>query len=101
MLAPLFSVGIFCSRVLGYFGIISYSMYMWHVPVVLYGRNYLRLLGVRGGIGWTPTNLLCVLGLTLACVAISELTYRVIELPFLRRKTRLTAGRTEPVAQSS
>jgi hypothetical protein len=46
--------------------------------------------GVQGGSGWTPTKCAIFGVLTLLCLALSELTYRGIERPFLVRKVRLT-----------
>lgn len=90
LLLPLRSRRIWRSVLLGHLGVISYSMYMWHIPVVRPGLRAFAALGVRGGLGWTAANCGMIAVLTVICVGVSELTYRYIELPFLRRKARLT-----------
>lgn len=90
LLMPLRSRLLWCSPILGHLGVLSYSMYMWHIPVVRFGLIYLQKIGIQGGVGWTAYNTAILAGLTVVCVAVSELTYRVIERPFLRRKARLT-----------
>ena len=87
---PLRSRWIWRSAVLGHLGVISYSMYMWHIPVERYVVRAFVRLGVHGGAGWTGANAGITAVITVVCIGISELTYRYIELPFLRRKARLT-----------
>src|SRR5207247_10638827 len=61
-------------------GRISYSLYLWHLPVlVAIGAND------RGGIARD------VAGVAIALLA-AALSYRFVEQPFLRRKLRLRLG---------
>ena len=79
------------SRVLVAIGLASYSLFLWHEPLV----HWLRLHGLTLG-GWSglSVNLLLV-----AAVAgtLSMLTYRLVEAPALRRKH---TTRQMPVAQA-
>jgi peptidoglycan/LPS O-acetylase OafA/YrhL len=61
-------------------GTISYSLYLWHVPVIraISGTSLGRL-------GWISIALKILLSLAAACAS-----YFFVELPFLRRKKRLT-----------
>lgn len=61
-------------RPLRFLGRISYGLYLWHWPLIL-------LVGWRYGIP--------------LAVVIAILSYRYVELPFLRRKNRASTG-TEP-----
>lgn len=78
-------------------GLISYSFYLWHLPVLW----WLEVHGVALG----PTrwgflgNLVMVFAIT---GVLSALTYRFVEAPALRLKKRTDTGRgaaTEPVAE--
>jgi peptidoglycan/LPS O-acetylase OafA/YrhL len=69
-------------------GVLSYSMYVWH-PAVM---GFVILAASRAGVpltGWTWPTILTVAGAWLGCIAVSVLTYRAVERPFLRRKERL------------
>jgi peptidoglycan/LPS O-acetylase OafA/YrhL len=76
-------------KALAFVGVISYSYYMWHVPI----------LEQLGGTSWEPDSfaglLLLSLPLSLAAAALS---YRFIEAPFLRLRRRwgATAARSAP-----
>jgi peptidoglycan/LPS O-acetylase OafA/YrhL len=65
-------------------GLISYSLYLWHSPVfnVIHADPF-GLVGAEQVVQWT------------LAFAVAFLSYRLVELPFLRRKERL---RTTPVA---
>jgi peptidoglycan/LPS O-acetylase OafA/YrhL len=69
-------------RAVLWLGLISYSIYLWHVPVIQFlHRHGLAKAGTRG----------IVLGGVLALaviVALSSITSRWVELPALRRKSR-------------
>jgi peptidoglycan/LPS O-acetylase OafA/YrhL len=74
-------------RPLAYSGLVSYGLYLWHVPVIL-------VLDERGAL---PTTLLPRLAMVLAItLAIATVSWRLIEKPMLglargrRRPTRLT-----------
>lgn len=65
-------------------GLISFSLYLWHYPVLRYGRDWLGLtdpgrpgIAVAVGLGF----------LVAVSVAVSVVSYRLVEVPFLRRRT--------------
>jgi peptidoglycan/LPS O-acetylase OafA/YrhL len=59
---------IFKSNIVQFFGRISYSLYLWHWPVFVFG-NYI-------GISFTPINSLCAI---LLSILLGYLSYRYIE----------------------
>jgi peptidoglycan/LPS O-acetylase OafA/YrhL len=90
--SPSLLVGLLASRPLVAVGLASYSLFLWHDPVQ-------RLLHERGltmdGSGGLVVNL-AVLGLLSGLL--SALTYRYVERPALRRKTR---PQPQPAHQTS
>ncbi len=76
-------------RALKRIGVLSYSLYLVHLPIL-----FIILFGLRGRIpavyeGWNPTSLaLAAAGFALA-IGLSSLTYRFIERPFLVWKARI------------
>jgi peptidoglycan/LPS O-acetylase OafA/YrhL len=78
-------------------GVLSYSMYLLHVPVLMLGLGWLRRAGISDlGDGWNTHSGAAALVLFLLCVGLAECTYRLIELPFLRRKERLGGEASRP-----
>jgi peptidoglycan/LPS O-acetylase OafA/YrhL len=73
---------LFASRVLGFIGVISYSVYLWHYPLL----EALRALDVSARIG--SATLTWWLFAPACIVALSWLSYRCFELPFLRANRR-------------
>jgi len=73
-------------RPLAGLGTASYSLYLWHLPIV-YELSHHRLGGYVGQ--------LIIAGST--CVVVALVSYRLVELPFLRFRTRWgeTAARDE------
>jgi peptidoglycan/LPS O-acetylase OafA/YrhL len=70
------------SRALVGVGLVSYSLFLWHYPVIGFlARNGLTLDGEAGFF----VNLLAV---GAACLALSALSYRLVERPALLRKRR-------------
>jgi peptidoglycan/LPS O-acetylase OafA/YrhL len=82
LVAPLRLKPLFSNAMLGGLGVLSYSIYMIHAPFML------RWVVGLGAIGWSPRTGAIVAALASACVALSALSYRVIERPFLVRKAR-------------
>jgi len=88
LLAPLRIRRVVTNRVFTTLGLLSYSIYLIHEPIIFFGGIRLLNLGfpldvdliLRGGI-FALTFLLCV--------ALSAITYRLIERPFLVRKARI------------
>jgi peptidoglycan/LPS O-acetylase OafA/YrhL len=80
------------SRLLVWIGLVSYSLFLWHEPLV-------RTLDQRGltvgGDAGMFANLVLVGTLALA---LSTLTYHFVEKPALKRKRRTTAQGTPPPA---
>lgn len=61
-------------------GIGSYSVFLWHEPVIIWLTDHGAMRDGRAGFAWN-------LGLTALVVGVlSLLTYRLVELPALRRK---------------
>lgn len=89
VLVPLRSKRLFSNRILGWLGILSYSIYLIHVPVLyrvlIPFTNRLR----DGPQGFTPEALLATLIAALLVIGLSLLSYRFIEQPFLKRKVRI------------
>jgi peptidoglycan/LPS O-acetylase OafA/YrhL len=64
-------------RPLAVLGIASYSIYVWHMPIVK---------ALDGALGWSFAPLLAVS--LLVCCAVALASYRFIEAPFLALRTR-------------
>jgi peptidoglycan/LPS O-acetylase OafA/YrhL len=77
------------SRPLMQLGVISYSVYLWHAPVI-YWLHLHGLLAQDGRVGFA-LNWLLVLAIT---VSLSTVTYLVVEKPALRRKRRAIRERS-------
>jgi peptidoglycan/LPS O-acetylase OafA/YrhL len=76
-------------------GVISYSVFLWHQPLILWLRDHDLLFQGAAGLF---INLAIVIPLT---AALSTLTYYVVEAPALRLKLPLLgrSGRKLPPAQ--
>ncbi len=89
LLAPLRLKRLLCNRFFSGMGIISYSIYLIHYPILFFGfdafkARYAQLLDTSETIRLFFTLLL------IAVIIISSMfSYTVIEKPFLRRKERL------------
>jgi len=90
---PLRSKPLFSNRILAEVGRWSYSIYIVHFPV-LYGALKLqsRIFPAHRS-GWDTLTLTTLALAVLASVALSALTYRLIEWPFLVRKASPKAER--------
>ena len=88
LLSPLRCRALFVNRILDRIGIYSYSMYLVHLPIVVYGTSAMRQAfpGRLSEIG--PHTVVTMVALTSVTVAVSAITYRYIEQPFLRLKYR-------------
>jgi peptidoglycan/LPS O-acetylase OafA/YrhL len=77
-------------------GVVSYSLFLWHVPLVFWLRNHGFTLG--GAAGFVIDAVL----VAAIATALSALTYRYLEYPALRRKVSTRAKRPldEAVAQA-
>lgn len=89
LLSPLRTKRLFTNRGLARLGTLSYSIYILHVPMILFSINYLRRWYPAWFRGWDETTVVLVAAMSVGCLALSELTYRNIERPFLVRKAKL------------
>src|SRR5204862_400665 len=69
-------------------GVLSYSIYLIHFPLITHAMPV-----IRGRFGltvwrWEPRAALVLACVAVPCLALSTLTYRFIERPFLERKSR-------------
>ena len=89
LLAPLRTAPLFSNPVLRGVGVLSYSLYLVHL-VILY-RILIPCLDIMvvGKPGWTPRAFAATLAALAASLAVSFVTYRLVERPFLVRKARL------------
>lgn len=69
-------------------GLISYSIYLWHLPVIFFVKSYF-LPGSLSGVGVFHFMLLSC---TPVILLIGYSSYRYIELPFLRRREGVSGG---------
>jgi peptidoglycan/LPS O-acetylase OafA/YrhL len=86
LIAPLRSKPLLCNRWLGTLGVLSYSVYIVHVPLVRGSLSALRDAGITGLHDWSARTGVVAVALVAACIGSSVLTYRFIERPFLVRK---------------
>lgn len=79
------------SRTMQLLGILSYSIYVWHDPILGAVIRVAVHVGLEPYWG-TWHGALVVAGAWSLCLAVSLVTYHLIERPFLQRKQRLAAG---------
>jgi peptidoglycan/LPS O-acetylase OafA/YrhL len=73
-------------RPLALLGTASYSLYLWHMPI----------LQEVSGAGWSPRGFLPLLAILVPlCIVVALVSYTVIEEPFLRLR-RSWSGRSRP-----
>jgi len=75
------------TRVMVYLGMISYSVYLWHQPLVFFLRKHGLL--ASGNLS-AISNVILVLAVT---VIASTITYRLVEAPAMRRKAQISSPR--------
>jgi peptidoglycan/LPS O-acetylase OafA/YrhL len=73
---------------LAWVGSISYGVYMYHPIAMLLGFGLLHYAGVQSGVWGALLEYALILGITFA---VSVLSFRYIERPFLRRKQKYSA----------
>jgi peptidoglycan/LPS O-acetylase OafA/YrhL len=89
LVAPLRTGGLLCNPLLAWLGTVSYSVYLWHVPLTLHLLLFAwpRFPGV--GHDWDLPSLPIIASITAAVMGVSWLSYILIEQPFLRYKAKL------------
>ncbi len=88
LLAPLRAKPLLCNRASATLGVLSYSVYMWHLPLATFGLRWMRS-PAHPLVQWHADTALAGAVIVLACLALSAVTYRFIERPFLARKARI------------
>ena len=88
LIAPLRLKPLLSNRVLAGLGVISYSIYMVHVPLI--ATAFIILRGTQPVlVGWSVRTGALAVALSALCLAVSWASYRLIERPFLTRKARV------------
>lgn len=88
VLAPLRMRAVISNRVMGILGLLSYSLYLIHEPILFFGLGPLVGRGVPLDIDVILRGLAFAAAFAL-CVTLSAVTYRLIERPFLVRKEKV------------
>lgn len=88
VLAPLQLRSVISNRLMGALGLLSYSLYLIHEPVLFRGLGPMVARGILIDFDLILRSLVFTAAFVL-CVAMSALTYRLIERPFLVRKARI------------
>lgn len=88
LLFPLRTKVLLANPVLAWLGVLSYSIYILHQPVLHYTIRLWRAFLPAAPLGWGPLMVVWFVVAVATCLALSALTYRVIERPFLVRKAR-------------
>lgn len=89
LLAPIRVRALVTSRPLVWIGIVSYSIYLSHVPLLAFGLRLIRAQWHGAVRGWDPSGVLAFAALSVLVLAWSTLSYRLVEEPFLRWKGRV------------
>lgn len=84
------------TRSIGYVGVYSYSIYLWHLPLRSWGlRAVWDAFGVEPPKGWVGFWLYLV-----GCILLGILFARLIEFPVLRLRDRLFPSRSQDLPPS-
>lgn len=86
---PMHVKPLFANRAFAYVGVTSYSIYLLHTPVLLYGRAVIREWFPGTLAGWAPASATVVFVLACIVLTLATITYRLIERPAMRRKLRV------------
>lgn len=89
LLLPLRLGPLLTNRVIGTVGILSYSMYLVHLPLEFAVLDRCRAAMPEACQGWTPISFATVLACLALALGVSALTYLLIERPVLRRKAKI------------
>jgi peptidoglycan/LPS O-acetylase OafA/YrhL len=81
------ALGVLNSRIAVRLGVISYSIYLWHDPVIRWLGDHGHMAGGAAG---TPINIVVVLAISFV---LSTITYVLVEAPAMRHKARMVSVR--------
>lgn len=85
LLLPLKLKSIISNGIFKQIGKISYSIYLLHYPLLVYG--YLAIQKICAAAHWpVPSKGALIMIVFIACTGASTLTYKFIEKPFLEKK---------------
>ncbi len=82
------------SRVAVRLGVISYSIYLWHDPIIRWLGDHGHMAGGTAGV---PVNIAVVLAISFVAATI---TYRFVEAPAMRHKARMVPLRIDGKLQA-
>jgi peptidoglycan/LPS O-acetylase OafA/YrhL len=101
LLAPLRTRALLSNPILRTLGLLSYSIYLIHLPVLMFGLAAVRTWWPRPNLiaGWTLRSGALFVLLCASFLALSTVTYLTIERPMLRRKARLRRWSEVPRAR--
>jgi peptidoglycan/LPS O-acetylase OafA/YrhL len=88
VLAPLRMHSVISNRAMGILGLLSYSLYLVHEPILFFGLGPLVGRGVPLDVDLT-LRIMAFLAAIAVCIGLSAVTYRLIERPFLVRKAKV------------
>jgi peptidoglycan/LPS O-acetylase OafA/YrhL len=89
LLLPLRTRWLLVNPALGAVGLVSYSLFLCHVPIVSVVLHVLQWRMPGHFTTWNAESLLACGGLLVGCLLVSTLTYWMVERPFLVRKATL------------
>ena len=90
LLLPLRMKRLLSNKPMQLVGLLSYSLYLCHLPLLFHTVLRLQVRHPERFDGWTP-EAFAVTAVALAlCLGVSALTYRYVERPFLTRKARVS-----------
>ena len=101
LILPLRAKALYLNRFLRWLGVISYSIYLVHLPLIRVSLGVMRTWVPQMGVWWSPMASTWFVCVTLACLGYSSLTYRFIEVPFLRRKARVASTGSPAAARAA
>jgi peptidoglycan/LPS O-acetylase OafA/YrhL len=88
VLAPLRMRSVISNRAMGILGLLSYSLYLVHEPILFLGLGPLVGRGVPLDVDLI-LRIVAILAAVALCLGLSAVTYRLIERPFLVRKAKV------------
>jgi peptidoglycan/LPS O-acetylase OafA/YrhL len=88
LLAPLKTSRLITNRVFTTLGLLSYSLYLIHEPILFFGLSQLVPRGIPVDVDLGLRAVAFTIAFIL-CVSLSAVSYRLIERPFLVRKARI------------